>query len=182
MPALADFNNDGDLDLVITATYSGRPTDFYWGKGDGTFELAAYDAGISTTNGWGAAIADLDHDGRPDLATRELWLNTGEAGHSLSVRALGDGVEVNRAGIGATVRVTAGGITRMRHVQGGTGQGGQDSAALHFGLGEASEVERIAVTWPGGATTVIDGPIATDQRVWIWPDGTTHLGWEPPLD
>ena len=39
VPVLADFNHDGDLDLVISAVYDGRPTDFYYGNGDGTFTL-----------------------------------------------------------------------------------------------------------------------------------------------
>ncbi len=52
MPNLGDFDQDGALDLVITATYSGRPTDFYWGVGDGTFVLDAYHSGLSLTDGY----------------------------------------------------------------------------------------------------------------------------------
>lgn len=180
VPLLADFNNDGDLDLVLTAVYDGRPTDFYWGRGDGTFDLASYQAGIRTTNGWGASSSDFDGDGRVDLATYQLWRNAGPAQNAIQVRPVGDGRTVNRAGLGATVRVLAGGIERTRFVTGGSGQGNQDSAFLHFGIGEATAIDRVEVTWPGGTTTTVDGPIDAGQRVWIQPDGAHHLGWAPP--
>ena len=70
VPVLADFDADGALDLVITAVYPGRPTDFYWGRGDGTFALDVYGSGLTTRNGWGAAASDYDDDGDVDLVTR----------------------------------------------------------------------------------------------------------------
>jgi hypothetical protein len=182
VPALADFNQDGNLDLVITAVYDGRPTDFYWGNGDGTFRLDAYHAGITTENGWGVAVADYDHDGDPDLYATTLFRNdvgAADQGHWLQVRAIGN-VLSNRAALGATVEVTAGGQTRIRHVQGGTGKGGQDSLYLHFGLGGATEVSEIRVTYPAAGEVAYAGPFAVDQRVWVYEDGTVHLGWAPP--
>jgi hypothetical protein len=182
VPALADFDHDGILDLVLTATRDGRPTDFYWGRGDGTFRLDAYHAGITTTNGWGVAVADIDHDGDPDVFATTLFVNTlppERKGHWLQVRAVGN-VAANRAAIGATVRVTADGVTRLRHVQGGTGQGNQDSLYLHFGLGGATSVESVSVVFPGGKLVAFAGPFAADQRLWVFEDGSTHLGWAPP--
>ena len=181
VPALADFDHDGSLDLVITAVYDGRPTDFYWGNGDGTFRLDAYHAGITTENGWGVAVADVDHDGDPDLFAHELFRNDLDAakkGHFLEVRVVGN-VAANRAALGSTVRVTAAGATRMRHVQGGTGKGGQDSMYLHFGLGAATSADAISVTFPGGKVVDFAGPFAADQRVWVYEDGSASLGWTP---
>jgi hypothetical protein len=180
VPVLADFDQDGDLDLVITAVYDGRPTDFYWGNGDGTFELDVYHAGITTENGWGTAVADYDHDGDLDLAAASLFENTADAaGHWLQVRVIGN-VASNRAAIGAVVEVSAADLRLLRHVQGGTGQGCQDSPYLHFGLGEETSVDEIRVTFPGGATVTFDGPFEADQRLWLFEDGTVHTGWAPP--
>jgi hypothetical protein len=94
------------------------------------------------------------------------------------VRAIGN-VLSNRAALGATVEVSFAGQKRIRHVQGATGKGGQDSLYLHFGLGAASEASEIRVLYPGSGEVVYTGPFAADQRVWVYEDGTVHLGWAP---
>ncbi len=179
VPALADFDGDGALDLVITCVYDGRPTDFYWGNGDGSFRLDVFHAGITTENGWGLATSDWDHDGDPDLAAGSLFTNGTSSGHFLSVRVIGN-VAANRAAIGAVVSVTTGGVTQLRQVQGGTGQGCQDSMYLHFGLGDATQVDSIEVEFPGGASASFTGPFDADQRLWLYEDGTMAEGWSPP--
>ncbi|MCB9596350.1 MAG: CRTAC1 family protein [Sandaracinaceae bacterium] len=179
LPALADFDSDGDLDLVISAVYDGRPTDLYHGNGDGTFVLHTGHSGITVHNGWAAATSDWDHDGDVDLAMQTFFTNEDTQGHWLSVRVVGN-VAANRAAIGATVAVTAGGVTRLRYVEGGTSQGCQDSMYLHYGLADATSVDSIAVTFPGGATVTFTGPFDADQRLWLMEDGTVHPGWAPP--
>lgn len=181
VPVLADFDLDGHLDLAISAVYAGRPTDFYWGLGNGRFQLDAYHAGILVDNGWGMAAADWDRDGDPDLATRGvLYENTGDDdAHWLQVRPLGTSAS-NRAGIGATVRVETDGETRTRLVSGGNGQGGQDSAFLDFGLGVAESVDAIEIDFPGAGAVRFEGPFDVDQRLWLLEDGSVHTGWAPP--
>jgi len=180
VPSLADFDRDGDLDLVVTCVYPHRPTELYWGNGDGTFELDVLRAGITTTGGWGVATSDWDHDGDVDLAAGRLFTNDVEAdGHWVSVRVIGDG-GANWAAIGATVELTAGSQTYLRHVQGGTGQGCQDSMYLHFGLADATSVDSITVTFPGGEAVTYDGPFDADQRLWLMQTGAVHAGWAPP--
>ena len=181
VPILADFNQDGHLDLAISAVYDGRPTDFYWGNGDGTFRLDAYHAGITVTNGWGMAAADIDHDGDMDLATSLfVFENTGQdLGHWLQVRVVGN-ERANRSALGATVRATRGDRTWIRHVNGSTGQGCQDSLYLHFGLGEIDQIDTIEVIFPvagGGHAVTYEGPLDVDQRLWLYEDGTMETGW-----
>ncbi len=183
VPVLADFNNDGNLDMVITAVYDGRPTDFYWGKGKATFDEDNYHAGITTSNGWGIAAADVDNDGDQDIHATNLYVNgvTGsKKGKWLQVRAMAK-TKCNRMAIGANVRVTAGGKTYLRHVQGGTGKGGQDSMYLHFGLGAAASVDKVEVSFPGKTPTKVTykGPFTTNQRLWVYDDGTVTKGWAP---
>ncbi|MFO0589671.1 MAG: CRTAC1 family protein [Polyangiaceae bacterium] len=181
VPALADFNHDGDLDMVITAVYDGRPTDFYWGKGDGTFELDAYHAGITTENGWGVSLSDVDNDGDVDIFATTLFVNTGKAkiGHWAEVRVIGD-VASNWAAIGATVKLNFGAVSRIRHVEGGSGKGGQDSMYLHFGLAAEPQIASIEVTFPGGEKKMYPGPFAADQRIWVYESGFVGFGWSPP--
>lgn len=179
VPTLGDFDNNGTLDLVISAVYEGRPTDFYWGNGDGTFRLDAWRSGLTVTNGWGQATADFDQDGRLDLAARGALYRNQRAtdGHWLQTRVVGNQGS-NRAGIGATVYVEAGEETIMRIIGGGTGQGCQDSLSPHSGLGAHATVDRIRVRFPGHAEDVVyAGPFDADQRVWLYEDGTVATGW-----
>jgi hypothetical protein len=182
VPVLADVNLDGNLDLAITCVYDGRPSDFYWGNGDGSFTLDGYHAGITTEDGWGIAAADYDNDGDPDLFASTLFENTladRDKGHWLQLRVVG--ATANRAALGATVAVTAGANTYLRHVQGGSGKGGQDSLYLSFGLGDATSVDQIVVTFPGGDQTSYTGPIAADQRYWLTQGDTTPVAsWGKP--
>ena len=68
----ADFNLDGHTDLYVTTTGYNASTDGYdallWNDGDGTFTEGARAAGINAF-GWhaGAAVGDVNGDGRPDL-------------------------------------------------------------------------------------------------------------------
>jgi enediyne biosynthesis protein E4 len=67
----ADYDDDGDADVFIANDMS---QDFlYKNRGDGTFEEAAFLAGMALSedgtmgNGMGIDIADMDNDGRLDL-------------------------------------------------------------------------------------------------------------------
>jgi len=181
-PILGDFDQNGTLDLIISTAYTGRVTDFYWGRGDGTFDFDSYHSGIDTDYGVGLAAADMDRDGDLDVASATtVWTNTmadGDKGHWLQIRAVGN-VRSNRMGIGATVRVTVGDRTWIRHVTGGNGHGCQDSQTVHLGLGEHGSVDRIEIDFPGGERVTYAGPFDADQRLWLSEDGTVQAGWVP---
>ena len=66
-----------------------------------------------------------------------------------------EGTSSNRIGLGATVRVTAGGRTQARAVLSQSSYYSHDDLRLPFGLGTASRVDRIEVRWPSGQREVV---------------------------
>ncbi len=107
-PSLADYDNDGILDLYFTSTYRGKKSFLYRGNGDGTFADVTWLAGVRVDNGWGNAFADYDNDGDLDLLVASsdgvrLFRNDGNSNHWLQVRVVGR--ESNRSGIGARVMI-----------------------------------------------------------------------------
>jgi hypothetical protein len=172
-PALADVDNDGDEDMFLTDVYVGYRSFLYWNDGDLSFTDVTYPSGIRVDNGWGAAWADFDHDGRPDLAASGLWANrTRGTGRWLDVRLRG--TDSNASAIGAVVEVTAGGRRMRRQVEGGSGTGVQNSATLHFGLGAAERADRVEVRWPSGLVEAREDLEA--NRTIDWREGETPAG------
>lgn len=110
----------------------------------------------------GAAWADLDADGDPDLVVNNLnaaatiYKNTaadGQLGNWLRVQCRGP--QGNRFGIGARVEVFAQGLYQQKELF--TVRGWQSSVEpiLLFGLGSAAVIDSLRISWPGGATQTL---------------------------
>ncbi|HWP43557.1 MAG TPA: ASPIC/UnbV domain-containing protein, partial [Blastocatellia bacterium] len=69
-----------------------------------------------------------------------------------------EGVASNRSAIGAQVRVFWNGAEQLQEVSGGSGFCAQNQRRLHFGLGKASQVEKVVIRWPSGKTQTITAP------------------------
>jgi hypothetical protein len=110
----------------------------------------------SRLDGRGIAVADFDHDGRLDLLVSNadarplLYRNVQPTGHHW-VQFVLQGTRSNRLAIGSRLWVTAGGQTQVGFVNGGNGFASQSSLRVHFGLGQAAQVERLEIAWPSGA-------------------------------
>src|SRR6185295_418753 len=100
--------------------------------------------------GRGLAVGDVDNDGDLDVLLlgvgeppRLLRNDGGNRNHWLGVRL--EGTRSNRDGVGAVVRVTAGGRERVKVRAGGTSYASASDPRLLFGLGAATGVDRIEV-------------------------------------
>ena len=136
-------------------------------------------------DGRGVAVADFDGDGRLDLAINNnnsrptIYSNRLAAGHWLRFELVG--AASNRDAVGARVQLTfrtagtpGGGRSRTltRWVEAGSGYASQSAFPVHFGLGDATRVEAVEITWPSGATARIDGSdLEIDQTVRVEESG-----------
>jgi hypothetical protein len=119
-----------------------------------------------------SAIFDIDRDGDLDIVTNEfnaapmvLVSNLAEKTRVRYVEVRLIGTASNRSGIGAVVRVTAGGKTYTRMMDGSSGYLSHSVSPLYFGLGTADAVERIDVAWPSGRTQTLKAPLTINSRI-----------------
>ena len=178
-PAVADFDNDGWLDLFFTTVYGtasfGRPNHPVMFRNLGQFSMddVSDSAGLSKLPAtYQAAWADYDGDGDLDLVTAgKLFQNQGNEHAWIRVRLQGDGKIVNRSAIGSQVRIQVNGQTLCRQVEAGTGEGNQNDLTLHFGLGDIQEPVNLEIRWPHQANVqqVSDVPVNQEVKIDFQP-------------
>jgi hypothetical protein len=104
-----------------------------------------------------SAVFDIDDDGDLDIVTNEcndhplaLISNLAQKKkiHFLKIKLIGNAS--NRDGLGATVKVHAGGKIYTQFHDGKSGYLSQSLLPLYFGLGETPKAERIEIVWPSG--------------------------------
>jgi len=86
------------------------------------------------------------------------------------------GTKSNSHGIGARVRVTAGGKTQIREIHAGSGYLSSPPPEAHFGLGKAKRVDRIEVLWPWGERQEVE-PVEANRIIRVEEGG----GSEPVI-
>jgi len=143
MPSLADVDQDGDLDLLIGQSFNRLPRHL------------RRQAALTS----GALRPDSPSDANPERRIRLFLNRASEERPSFILQLEGDPQQgTTRAAFGAIVLLTADldgdphtpSETQIRQVLGPAGHSGkQSSLDLHWGLGAATEVERLEIRWPG---------------------------------
>lgn len=166
-----DLDNDGWLDMYLgTGNPDLRsiiPNRMLRNTGGAQFEEVSIAGGFAhLQKGHAVTFADLDGDGDEDIYTvmggayegdifaNVLFENPGWAANSWVTLQL-EGRTANRSAFGARVRVVtrdAKGVRRVQHRTVGTGGSfGSNPLALHMGLGAATAIDSVVVTWPDAA-------------------------------
>jgi enediyne biosynthesis protein E4 len=121
-----------------------------------------------------SVIFDLDNDGDLDIVTNDfnsepqvLVSNLAQRRQIRWLKVELVGSRSNRNGLGATVRVRAGGQTYTKYDDGKSGYLAQSVLPLYFGLGNAAKIDRIEVDWPSGKTQVLITGIEENQTLRI---------------
>jgi hypothetical protein len=147
-----DLDYDGLVDLFSSNHIN--PNRLYRNNGNETFTDIAGQINIAQPmDPFGTAFGDYDGDGDIDvfLATHfgnKLLRCDGVTNHWLVARLVG--TQSNKNAIGARARLSFGGKVEYGRVDGGHGMGDSDSFELEFGLGAATNADRITVWWPSG--------------------------------
>ncbi len=180
---LGDFDNDMDLDIYESNGILGRnvPNTLWENDGQGVFHPARNAGGAAGTSRGAAgtvSMADYDRDGFLDLLVDngrdlekqgpyELFHNNGNQNRWLGLKLRG--TQSNRDGIGAVVRVYAGGKGQIRYADGGIHRYVQNDPTIHFGLGVNKKADSVTVRWPSGARTVLTNVLANQYLEVVEP-------------
>jgi hypothetical protein len=174
---LPDLDNDGRADIFyvtgnvypeverVLPQYPHRgPRVVFRNVDDTRFEdvTAASGSGATTPHSSrGAAFGDVDNDGDIDVLVMNMneppsLLRNDYRGGNAWIAVQLEGVRSSRDGLGATVLMTVGGHIQAQAVLSQSSYYSHDDMRVHFGLGSATQVDRLEVRWPSGQKDVLE--------------------------
>ncbi len=180
-----DYDNDGDLDLVMTNgvdfpfltnedRFNHDPMKLWRNDGPGLMPEVSTSVGLTDTrSGKGLVVFDYDRDGDLDLFiannadTPMLYRNDGGSQRAWLQVTL-RGTLTSREGIGAVVRVqaTPESPVQMRELRAASNFMSQNETLAHFGFDRpVSVLHRVWVTWPASGTVSELHDVPVNQRL-----------------
>jgi hypothetical protein len=177
-----DFDNDGNKDIFTANSeindnsmeIAHRPytlsNGLFRNRGDLTFEDVSGTAGKGFSlpaAHRGAAFGDLNNDGKIDIVvaalndTPQLLMNrTRTLNHWIILNLVG--TKSNRDGLGTKVKITTSHGSQFNYATTAVGYNSSSDKRVHFGLGDATVIDRIELSWPSGIKQVLSN-VKADQ-------------------
>ncbi len=108
----------------------------------------------------GAAFGDIFNNGNIDIIVLNvgqppsLLLNTAKnANHRVLFKL--EGLQSNRAAIGARLTIQAGKLRQFSEVRGGSSYLSQNDLRLYFGLAGENKLDSVEIRWPSGKVEIL---------------------------
>jgi hypothetical protein len=161
---IVEYSTHFDVGKVVRMINRTKiPNYLFKNNGDLTFRKVSDDWGMDVYfNTCGAAYADLDNDGDLEIVINNIdsaamvYKNMSremQLGNYLSFRCKGN--TANTYGLGATIKIRIGDSIQLFEINATRGLASSVAPYAHFGLGKATKVDEVIVTWPGGAVEVL---------------------------
>jgi hypothetical protein len=156
--SLADFNNDGFLDILIVGGGNRLLLN------DQNKSFTSVNIPLGTFAATSFALGDANEDGFVDIMASyrslgsglngdrdRMWINQGNDNHHVAVSLRGR--NSNTSGVGAILKLFGDWGMQTRVVKAGVGYGITNSLTTRFGLGDATTIDSLVIAWPSGETT-----------------------------
>ncbi|RNC79800.1 MAG: T9SS C-terminal target domain-containing protein [Winogradskyella sp.] len=176
-----DAENDADLDLYVSCLYVSE-TDpdsygFYENQTSGFSQPTNIGFLNNDLSSYGTAIGDADNNGMVDILVvndannlPNLWMNkTNTTNNYLSVSL--NGTTSNKDGIGSRIEISINGEKQYRYLINGESYISQNSFTEYFGVGAATIVDYVKVTWLSGVVDILNN-VSVNQKINI-TEGST---------
>jgi hypothetical protein len=179
-----DVDNDGFLDFYLgtgAPSFTALMPNLMYRNHEGKYfvDVTTSSGTGNLQKGHGVSFADLDNDGNEDVFANlggavpgdtynnVLFANPGHANNWISLKLVG--TKSNRAAIGARIKLTlarpeGGSAVRYREVTSG-GSFGSSPLMQHIGIGKATRIASIEVTWPTSKTRQVFTDVAPNQFI-----------------
>jgi hypothetical protein len=162
-----DYNNDGWEDVYVNTGYStyteypavfdqypAMPNRFYRNSPGGIFSQMASAVPNTSELSFCSSVGDWNQDGQLDIAVNragtKMHMLEGQVLDNHYLKVLPKGTVSNRDAIGTKLRGWTNGEVTYQMVFCGENYMGQNSRWEHFGLGTATMMDSLIVTWPSG--------------------------------
>ena len=176
-----DMDNDGFPDFYLgtgSPSYAALvPNLLFRNRGGKEFVDITSSSGTGhLQKGHGVSFGDLNNDGSQeiflhvggalpgDAYENVVFRNPGNANNWLSLKLVG--VKTNRSAIGTRVKAVMGSRVVYAQVSSG-GSFGANPLEQHLGLGKASEVDRLEISWPTSGTRQVFEHVKANQSLEI---------------